>query len=90
MGAIKATELSKFGMIGFGRVYDEFVSKKLDDDEVTQLHDQDTYLSFSEPLINIRFFIDFLVTDNSITKIAGDEIIESLKKCILEKELSLF
>ena len=89
MGAIRATELSKFGMIGFGRVYDEFVSKKLDDDEVTQLHDQDTYLSFSEPLINIRFFIDFLVTENSITKIAGDEIIESLKKCILEKELSL-
>ncbi len=75
-------------MIGFGRVYDEFVSKKLDDDEVTQL-DQDTYLSFSEPLINIRFFIDFLVTDNSITKIAGAEIIESLKKCILEKKLSL-
>ena len=80
MGVIRATELSKFGMIGFGRVYDEFVSKKLDDDEVTQLHDQDTYLSFYEPLINIRFFIDFLVTENSITKIAGDETIESLKK----------
>jgi len=57
MGALRAAELADFGMIGVGRVFEDFASGRLeDDDEVTIIH-ADAELEYragSEAMVNIR------------------------------------
>lgn len=57
MGALRAAELDRFGMIGVGAVYRAFASGELeDDDEVAVAHGEvDTgYRALSEAMVNIR------------------------------------
>jgi hypothetical protein len=57
MGALRAAELAAFGMVGVGRVYEDFACGQLtDDDEVTLVHaDADqAYRPLSEAMVNIR------------------------------------
>jgi hypothetical protein len=57
MGALRASELDRFGMIGIGKIYDMYRKKELvDDDEVALLHAplENDYLNLSLPMINIR------------------------------------
>lgn len=57
MGALRAVELTPFGMVGTGVIYDAFRSGALeDDDEVAVAHGAaDTgYRSLSEAMVNIR------------------------------------
>ena len=47
MGALRAAELHPFGMIGIGQVFQDFLDKKLnDDDEVAVLH-QNQHLDYT-------------------------------------------
>lgn len=57
LGALRAVETKKFGMVGFGNVFKMFDSGELqDDDEVacayTEVHGR--YKRLSEPMVNIR------------------------------------
>src|SRR5215470_5937168 len=57
MGALRAAELHDFGMVGVGRVYDDFAAGRLhDDDEVAVLHadEEHAYRPLSDALVNIR------------------------------------
>jgi hypothetical protein len=55
MGALRATELSVYGMTGIGRIYEMFASGELDaDDEVAITFDPHTFSPTSEPLANMR------------------------------------
>jgi len=57
MGALRAAELSAYGMIGVGSVYEGYASGALtDDDEVTLAHAPaaNKYRAVSEPMVNIR------------------------------------
>lgn len=57
MGALRAAELDQFGMIGIGRIYQDFRDGRLcDDDEVAMLHGPEAagYPALSEPMVNIR------------------------------------
>ncbi len=55
MGALRATELSIYGMVGIGRIYKMFFSGEIDaDDEVAMTYDPVTLKPSSEPLANIR------------------------------------
>lgn len=57
MGALRAAELSVFGMIGVGRVYEQLMSGELeDDDEVTLLHGDaaECYRPYSEAMVDMR------------------------------------
>ncbi|NNC04816.1 hypothetical protein HJC10_18415 [Corallococcus exiguus] len=57
MGALRAAELSAFGMEGVGEVFKAFASGTLeDDDEVAVVHAaaEDGYRPFSEAMVNIR------------------------------------
>ena len=57
MGALRAAELHAFGMRGVGKIYEAFRDGTLeDDDEVAVLHGpaEISYLSASEPMVNIR------------------------------------
>jgi hypothetical protein len=54
-GALRATELGRFGMIGVGKVYSAFVSGLITDDaEVSVAMRSDTFAAVSIPLVNLR------------------------------------
>lgn len=56
MGALRASELDSFGMIGVGRVYECYKSGKIvADDEVAVTFNPVTGEQMSEPLVNIRY-----------------------------------
>lgn len=57
MGALRAAELADFGMIGVGRIFEEFYKGHFeDDDEVTVVHGPKDlgYPLLSEAMVNIR------------------------------------
>jgi hypothetical protein len=57
IGALRAAELSPFGMIGVGKIFKSFESGELEcDDEVALVHGpaELNYEPLSEPLVNIR------------------------------------
>jgi hypothetical protein len=61
IGALRATELADFGMIGIGLVYRQFRSGVLiDDDEVAVLHGppEVDYVPVTEAMVNVRTTVD--------------------------------
>jgi hypothetical protein len=57
MGALRAAELDRFGMIGIGQIYAWYRDGVLDEDaEVAVLHGpaETGYMPLSEPLVNVR------------------------------------
>jgi hypothetical protein len=55
MGALRASELDSYGMIGVGKIYEMYRSGVLEsDDEVAVTFDPDTMEALSVPLLNIR------------------------------------
>lgn len=57
MGALRAAELHAFGMVGVGKIFEDFHSGTLqDDDEVAILHGpaEAGYLALSEAMVDIR------------------------------------
>jgi hypothetical protein len=56
MGALRAVECSRYGMVGVGRVYDLYLRGVTDaDDEVAITFDPETLRPTSEPHVNMRF-----------------------------------
>jgi len=75
MGALRAVELTPFGMIGVGKVFEQFASGTLeDDDEVAVVHESAElgYRPSSEAMVNIRHVLSCARTHAVI-----DETIES-------------
>jgi hypothetical protein len=61
MGALRAAELSTFGMVGVGRVFEAYRDGALtDDDEVAIVHgsSESGYIRGSEAMVNIRATLD--------------------------------
>ena len=61
MGALRAAELSDFGMVGVGAIYEAFQRGVLeDDDEVAVVHGpaEQGYPALSEAMVNIRATLD--------------------------------
>lgn len=59
MGALRAAETHKLGMIGVGKIVAMFRDGVLDaDDEVALVYDQETYRPLSDPLVNLRAALD--------------------------------
>jgi hypothetical protein len=59
MGALRATELHSFGMIGVGRIFEMYHSGELDaDDEVALIFDRDAGRARSVPMVNIRIALE--------------------------------
>ncbi len=61
MGALRAAELADFGMIGVGRIYEDYQSGVLqDDDEVAVLHSpaEFGFRPLSEPMVSIRATVE--------------------------------
>lgn len=61
MGALRAAELHRFGMRGFGKIFRLYRDGMIDgDDEVAIAHGtaEDSYRAYSDPLVSIRIALD--------------------------------
>ncbi len=69
MGAIRASEMIRLGMKGYGLVYNHFLEDPdFRDDEVSMLHGKEKpYTLISEPLIHIRYSLDHLLKTKQVT-----------------------
>ncbi len=80
MGALRASELSDFGMIGIGRVYEEYISGRITgDDEVVLTYDPSSQRPISEPLVNIRLNLEEAVKNGMISDTSSKEIMSRIK-----------
>ncbi|MFE7117264.1 TfuA-like protein [Streptomyces sp. NPDC057654] len=67
MGALRAAELAPYGMIGIGRIYEDFRTGALEaDDEVAVLHTPDGR-ALTEALVNLRTAIRRAAASDRIT-----------------------
>ncbi|MFC8518627.1 TfuA-like protein [Streptomyces sp. NPDC057257] len=61
MGALRAAELCRYGMQGYGRIFSSYNDGSYeDDDEVAVIHGdaESGYRPLSEPMVNIRYGLD--------------------------------
>ncbi|NYT04425.1 MAG: TfuA-related McrA-glycine thioamidation protein [Candidatus Methanofastidiosa archaeon] len=80
MGALRASELDRYGMIGVGKVYQSYRDGTLNsDDEVALSFDAEEYTPISEPLVNIRETIKKAFEENIINKEESELIFKSAK-----------
>lgn len=81
MGALRAVELEKFGMVGIGRVFRLFRWKLLEcDDEVALTYCPWTYQAHSEPLVNTRYTLRSAIRGRILTRTEAAKIVEGLKR----------
>ena len=83
MGALRAAELSEFGMQGVGKIFQQYCSGDLeDDDEVAVIHGPAElgYPALSEPMVSIRSTLDQAVVDKVLTKKAAAGICKLAKQ----------
>lgn len=77
MGALRALELERFGMLGFGEIFEDYKSGNiLDDDEVTVIHlgEKQDFIPISDAMVNIRY----TVKDAILKKILNDSDAENI------------
>jgi hypothetical protein len=69
MGALRASELDVFGMVGVGRIYECYKNGLLvADDEVAVTYNPVTGEQMSEPLVNVRYQLKAAELDGVVTK----------------------
>lgn len=82
MGALRAVELSLFGMEGVGAVYEAYVGGALDaDDEVAVAHAaaEDGYRSLSEAMVNIRATLRAAEQGGALAAATGERLLAIAK-----------
>lgn len=82
MGALRARELSVFGMRGVGRIYEAYASDELeDDDEVAVLHADadDDFRCLSDAMVDIRITIERAREAGVVSAQDADQIIAVAK-----------
>ena len=86
LGALRAVELKKYGMIGSGWVYQRYLDLSIDsDDEVVTSLDIQTDKGLTLPLVRIRFAVSQLISDNRISKSQGDMLVSNLQNIYFER-----
>lgn len=94
IGAIRAYEIEKFGMIGFGEVFHHFKNENdFQDDEVLYLYENvgGNYQSKSEPLVHFRACLKDFIAKGQLPELVGETILTQLKACwFRERTFSLF
>jgi hypothetical protein len=80
MGALRAVELHRYGMIGVGSIFRLFRRGVLDaDDEVAVTYCGETWRPLSEPLINTRYALRGAVRKGILTGAEAARIIADLR-----------
>jgi hypothetical protein len=74
MGALRAAELAPYGMVGVGRIFEDFRSGALDaDDEVAVLHTDDGR-PLSEALVNLRAALSGAAAEGQLDDTEADRL----------------
>jgi TfuA protein len=80
MGALRAVELNRYGMIGVGSVYRLFRRGVLDaDDEVALAYSSETFRAVSEPLVNTRYGLRAAVRCGVLNRTEAHQIIAAVR-----------
>lgn len=83
MGALRAAELSAFGMVGHGTIFEWYRDGLIDgDDEVALLHGpaELDFCALSEPLVNIRRTLQNAVNDWCMTEDQARQLLDYAKR----------
>ena len=77
MGALRASELDLYGMVGVGKIYEGYKKGWLvSDDEVALIFEQGTFRPLSEPLVNIRYNLELAEEKGIITEVVRAKILK--------------
>lgn len=80
MGALRAVELHRYGMIGVGSVFRLFRRGVVNaDDEVALVYSSETYRALSEPLLNTRFALRAAVRRGILIRAEAAKIVSAVK-----------
>ena len=80
LGALRAVELEKFGMIGIGKIFELYKKGTLDsDDEVAVTFSEQDYKLQSEALIDIRYTLYHAYKDGIIDKKTKKILVKTAK-----------
>jgi hypothetical protein len=80
MGALRASELDSFGMIGVGKIYTCYKEGVVEaDDEVAVAYNPITYESVSDPLINIRVALHSLLEASIVDRDTSNALLDLAK-----------
>ncbi len=83
MGALRAAELSPFGMLGIGAIFEHFRSGRLEDDDevaVTHARAEGDYRVTSEALVNIRATLSRALSLGIITSASERSLVQLAKQ----------
>ena len=81
MGALRAAEIHRYGMIGVGEIFRMFRDGILDgDDEVALVYDRNSYRHFSEPLVNLRRALELALAEHVIDQEHMESLILQMKR----------
>ena len=84
MGALRAAELCDSGMVGYGKVFEDFRSGKLnDDDEVAVIHApaELDYAPLSDAMVDIRAAVELAVSRGVLDISEARTVLRTAKAC---------
>ncbi|MCX6651516.1 MAG: TfuA-related McrA-glycine thioamidation protein [Methanomassiliicoccales archaeon] len=80
MGALRATEMHDYGMVGVGQIFDMYSQGEIEgDDEVALVFDPESLEPLSEPMVNIRFVLNEAVQVKVISTEQKDDLLRKLR-----------
>lgn len=80
IGALRAAETHRFGMVGVGEIFCMFRDGVLEgDDEVALVYDPQSYRQLSEPLVNIRRVLEMALEAKVIDEPEMNRLISQMK-----------
>ncbi|MDO9098888.1 MAG: TfuA-related McrA-glycine thioamidation protein [Candidatus Methanoperedens sp.] len=81
MGALRASELEPYGMIGVGKIYEMYKNGVLEsDDEVAVTFDAEKLEPLSVPLVNVRVTVEQAMVMGVLTKEQASAVVEITRK----------
>jgi len=81
MGALRASELDVYGMVGIGTIYEWYKSGRIrSDDEVALAFHPESLKPLSEPLVNIRATLERALASGIINQQEHDSILLAAKE----------
>jgi TfuA protein len=80
MGALRATEMRDYGMMGIGQIFEMYSQGEIEgDDEVALVFDPESQESLSEPTVNIRSVLNQAVKAGVIGSKQKDELLKEFR-----------
>ncbi len=86
MGALRACELYPMGMIGVGKIFEDYKNNIIEsDDDVAVSLNPETYEQISDSWINMKYNFEFAVEDNIIKQKECEELLKISKNLYYPK-----